>query len=146
MFQCRQHIVVAVLCGLLLTGGCRQPDGDLLLADLTAGERSYFDHVIAVERAKAVALVSRDAGDALLDSLAAAWGDSIAPQLLVGLSGDPDRSAAVNQLLLRVLAAEQDSLQMDAGGYRLNLPLPDPDRRGRERPLDPDSAIPATER
>jgi hypothetical protein len=120
-----------ILCGgLLLCGGCRQKTDTLQLADLTAGERLYFEQVVAVERAKAVALIHRDLGASLLDSLATAWGDSVQPELLAGLTHDPNRSVAVGELLLRVVTAEQDSLLRDPGTSRLHLPLPDPNRPG----------------
>lgn len=114
--------------GLLLLGGCRQQNGSLQITDLTVGERLYFEQVVAVERAKSVALVHRDLGESLLDSLAAAWGDSVQPELLDGLTGDPNRAVAVGELLLRVVTAEQDSLLRDPGVSRLRLPLPDLNR------------------
>jgi hypothetical protein len=79
-----------------------------------------------VERAKAVALVYRENGEALLDSLAAAWGDSAGSETVRGLSGDPSRSVVFNDLLLRVVSAEQDSLLQVPGRNRLQSPLPSP--------------------
>lgn len=132
-----------VLCGgLLLLASCRQQELTLHMSDLTADERFYFEHVVAVERAKSVALIHPESGAALLDSLAAAWGDSIQPEILAGLSGDPRRSVAVSELLLRVVSAEQDSLRWDPGNNRLHLPLPDLNRPGRERVPAPDAEQP----
>ena len=119
--------------GLLLLAGCRQQNRTLQLSDLTAPERTYFEQVVAVERAKSVALIDLDVGSALLDSLAAAWGDSVQSTTLAGLSGSPSRSVAVGELLLRVVTAEQDSLRWHSGTNRLRLPLPDLNRPGRER-------------
>jgi len=107
------------------------------MSDLTAGEQLYFERVVAVERAKSVALIHRETGATLLDSLALAWGDSVQTELLNGLSRDPDRSAALGELLLRVVTAVQDSLMWDPGENRLHLPLPDLNRRGRERVPEP---------
>jgi len=124
---------VGLVAGLLLLGGCGPNDRPLTLSDLTAGERLYFERVVPVERAKSVALVYRTTGEALLDSLAAAWGDSAQTEILKGLEGDPYHAQAIADLLGRVVAAEQDSLLWDPGFNRLHLPLPDPQRPGRTR-------------
>lgn len=123
---------MALFAGLFLLGGCSQQEKTLELADLTAGERLYFERVVAVERAKSVALVYRATGEALLDSLAAAWGDSAQTDILKGLSGNPTHSMAVAELLGRVVDAEHDSLMRDPALNRLHLPLPDPNVPGRE--------------
>ena len=135
---------LVLCCGLLLVASCCQQELTLHVSDLTADERFYFEHVVAVERAKSCALIHPDSGAALLDSLAVAWGDSIQSEILAGLSGDPRRSVALGELLLRVVAAEQDSLLWDPGFNRLHLPLPDLNRPGRERVPDP-QAGPAVE-
>ncbi len=127
------------VAGLTLSAGCQHNSGNLSLTDLTPPERLYCERVIALERARTVALIHRETGETLLDSLATAWGDSVKPETLDGLSPDPRRSVAVGELLLRVLKAEQDSLRWDPGHSRLHLPLPDPDRPGRQRPVLPDS-------
>jgi hypothetical protein len=146
----RSHIPTLVLLGgLLLLGGCQKEAKTLELPDLTVGERLYFERIVAVERAKSVALVHREIGAALLDSLAAAWGDSAQTDVLHGLNGNPEHSIAVGELLLRVITAEQDSLRWNPGASRLHLPLPDPNRPGRERVPDPENkpeaAVPRTD-
>ena len=67
-------VPLAVLL-LLAAVGCEQGD-EPGLADLTPGERLYVERMVVLERAKAVGLADRGQGNALLDSLAAAWGDS----------------------------------------------------------------------
>ncbi len=124
---------VGLIAGLLLFSGCDIKDQPLELSDLTAGERLYFERVVAVERAKSVTMVYRATGEALLDSLATAWGDSAQADVLKGLGGDPYHATAISELLGRVVKAEQDSLLWDPGFNRLNLPLPDPNRPGRTR-------------
>ena len=126
-----------LLGALFLLGGCQNQDQPLQLDDLTAGERLYFERVVAVDRANSVALIHRDRGGALLDSLATAWGDSVLPEILDRLTGDPYRNAAISELLLRVVIAEQDSLKWDPAYNRLHLPLPDPNLPGRQRVPDP---------
>ena len=134
-----------VLCGgLFLLASCRQQEPTLQVSDLTAGERNYFERVVAVERAKSYALIHPEPGAVLLDSLAAAWGDSIQPEILAGLTGNPRRSVAVGELLLRIVTAEQDSLLWDPGFNRLHLPLPDLTRPGRERVPAADAEYPDT--
>ncbi len=138
--------ILLLVGSLLLLTGCREQEPTLQLADLTAGERLYFERVVAIDRANSVALIHRDQGAALLDSLAAAWGDSVLPRTLDGLTGDPYRNVALGELLLQVVMAEQDSLKWDPSRNRLNLPLPDPNRPGRQRVPDPEgdptSAVP----
>ena len=148
IFRDPLHCAALAPCGLLalcvalaLCAGCEQAVPDLDLDSLNAGERLYFERVVAVERSRSVALVDRERGNALLDSLAAAWGDSIVPDVLAGLAGDPVRSEALHTLLARVVAAEHDSLLWAPGADRLALPLPDPDRPGRERNPAP-AAVP----
>lgn len=129
-----------VLVLLLMLGSCRSGSHELKLTDLTAGERLYCERVIALERAKTVTLIHRETGETLLDSLANAWGDSVTPETMAGLSGDPQRAVAFSGLLLRILTAEQDSLRRDPGHSRLHLPLPDPDRPGQQRPAPSDTS------
>jgi hypothetical protein len=120
--------VVAVL--IVALTGCLRGDPDVDLASLTPGERLYIERSVNLERARAVALVDRARGDALLDSLAAAWGDSARRDVLAGLPGDPVRATAVHRLLLDVIAAEQETLLAAPGVERLGLPLPVPVRPG----------------
>ncbi len=135
----RQNIslTLAAALALLLLAGCRDRDPTLRLSDITPGERLYIERIIALERAKSMRLIYPRIGDALFDSLASAWGDSVKPETLAGLSQDPTRAVALGELLLRVVSAEQDSLSWAPGSSRLHLPLPDPDRPGRLRPADP---------
>jgi hypothetical protein len=117
----------AAALSLLAGAGCG-PDGGrpLRLADLTAPERAYVTRFVVLERARAVALVDRTTGDALLDSLAAAWGDSSLAGAQAALPADPRRQALLHGLLGRILLAEQDSLLDAARPGRLDAPLPDP--------------------
>ncbi len=131
---------IILLSTLLLLGSCDKQDQPLQLSDLSASERLYFERVIAMERARTLGLIYRDVGEALLDSLGVAWGDSIGPEIRAGLTSDPYRSQALGELLLRVVTAEQDSLKWDPGTSRLHMPLPDPNRRGREHTPVPKTA------
>lgn len=141
-------VTASLLATLLLVAGCRPRTRELALTELTAGERLYCERVIALERAKSVALIHRDIGEVLLDSLATAWGDSVIPTTMAGMPSESRRAIAVGELLARILRAEQDSLRWEPGANRLHLPLPDPDRPGRERPVtptdDPSGATPRT--
>ena len=57
-----------------------------------------------------MALNDRDLGDAVLDSLATAWGDSAPPSMPAPIAPtDPARSRLLNTYLLRILEAEKDS-------------------------------------
>ena len=113
-----------LVCGLI--AGCEEDTTPLQLADLTADEHLYLERVVQLERAKAVALVDRETGLALLDSLAADWGDSSLAETKTLVPSEPKRSAAVADLLLRILAAENDSLLHAPRPDRLAAPLPDP--------------------
>ena len=106
--------------------GCRGGEEPLQLADLNAAERRYVERFVVLERARAVAMVDAEAGPALLDSLAAAWGDSALAETGRGLSRRPLRMAAVQDLLVRILDAERDSLLQAPEPRRLAAPLPDP--------------------
>jgi hypothetical protein len=114
-----------LLCGVLLLG-CQGKSTALRLKDLKAAERQYIEHFVILERARAVAMVDAEAGNALLDSLAAAWGDSALEDAGHGLSRQPGRMAAVNELLIRIVDAERDSLLLAPFARRLTAPLPDP--------------------
>jgi hypothetical protein len=115
--------VLVLACGL---GGCGKETKSLQLRDLTSGERRYIERFITLERARAVALVDSKLGSTLLDSLATAWGDSSLAETRRGLSNNPQRAAAVHDLLLRILDAERDSLVQVPSSRRLTAPLPDP--------------------
>ncbi len=115
--------------GMILVGlvqaGCRDEDPSLRLDQLRPGERTYIQRIVTLERAKAVALVDRTLGRTLLDSLATAWGDSSEQETLAGIPTDPTRARLVNELLGRILAAEEDSLLAAPRPRRLQAPLPD---------------------
>ena len=81
-----------------------------------------------------MALIDRPTGNAILDSLAIAWGDSARQETSRGLPGDPIRAGQVGDLLRRILEAETDSLTHAGRPDRLILPLPDP------LPVDPEEA------
>lgn len=116
-------------CAFLLAGlapaGCGHKEKPLSLDQLRPGERTYIERVVTLERAKAVTLVDRARGQALLDSLASAWGDSSKQETLAGMPQDPTRARLVNDLLGRILAAEQDSLLDAPRPDRLQAPLPE---------------------
>lgn len=89
----------------LAVSGCDRP-GD----QLTADEARYVERFIALEHARAVALADPDLGDALLDSLAAAWGDSAEAEAMRWFPSDPQRAEMLHSLLQERLEAESDSL------------------------------------
>jgi len=111
---------------LAALGGCQKTDSELQLADLSEGEHRYVSRIVVLERAKAVALIDRTAGYAVLDSLAVAWGDSALEKTLVGAPSDPRRSERVHELLTRILKTERDSLILAPRTDRLAEPIPDP--------------------
>lgn len=115
-----------LLACLLPAAGCEENDQPLTLDDLSGGEFIFVERMVILERAKTVALLDRPAGDALLDSLASAWGDSSLSLTLAGAPDDPLRAEAVAALLRQILAAEQDSLRGSSAYDRLTLPLPVP--------------------
>ena len=130
-------LLAALVATLAATVGCSDgPDPDLVVGDLTDAERMFIERVIVLERARAVALQDRETGDALLDSLAAAWGDSSLAETAHGMPDDPRRAAQVGRLLATLLAAEQDSLVFAASPERLTAPLPDP-------PVTVDAEVPS---
>ena len=119
--------VVGIVLGLVAFQAFRgKEDTPRTLADLTPGERLYVERMVLLERAKSVALVDRTAGEALFDSLGAAWGDSSLTRTLSGVPTAPARSAAVAELLRRIIDVEHDSLRVDPGRDRLAEPVADP--------------------
>lgn len=112
---------------LLAVTGCGPEGGrPLRLTDLKPSEREYLTRFVVLERARAVALVDRGTGEALLDSLASAWGDSSLAEARAALPADPRRQALLHGLLGRILRAEQDSLLDAPRPRRLDSLLPDP--------------------
>jgi hypothetical protein len=109
-----------------MIAGCRGDDRPLRLTDLTPEEELYVTRFVTLERARAVALADRAAGDALLDSLAAAWGDSSLAETLAALPEDARRQAKLHTLLAAILEAEQDSLLAAPDERRLGASLVDP--------------------
>ena len=119
-------IVPALALLLLVAPGCDREAPSLRLADLTPDERLYVERFVVLERARALALVDAVAGDAVLDSLAAAWGDSALAEARAALPDDAVRQAALQVLLAEILDAEEDSLVMAPTVERLTAPLADP--------------------
>jgi hypothetical protein len=123
----RPILCCVVSWGLVaLLAGCNSQTQPLQLKDLTPAERRYIERFVILERARAVALVDNQAGPALLDSLAAAWGDSAHQETRANLTNEPTRVAALHDLLLRILDAERDSLIQVPEARRLTAPIPDP--------------------
>jgi len=120
----RWQRTVVLLTGVILIVGCDRREPKLDLEDLTSAESRFVTHFVVLERARAVALVDPERGEALLDSLAVAWGESTTVRLAAELPTDPLRAAAVHDLLRRVLEAEQDSLLHAPRSDRLEAPLP----------------------
>ena len=114
--------LLASLATLTLLASCSEPALDL--DDLTPAEREFVTRFVVLERARAVALADPAAGTALLDSLAAAWGDSANAVARRQVPPQPARAAAVYDLLGRILAAESDSLVRAPVARRLTAPLP----------------------
>ncbi len=114
--------------GLLacLALACSRDQRPLRLRDLGPAERLYVERFISLERARAVAMADSAGGEALLDSLAAAWGDSALERSLAGLPRHPARAAALHDLVARLLEAEADSLLLAPLPRRLRAPLPTP--------------------
>lgn len=111
---------------LLAAGGCRDESRPLRLGDLSLAERLYVERFVVLERARAVALVDAAAGDAVLDSLAAAWGDSALSEARAALPDDAERQAALHDLVAGILDAEEDSLVLAPYARRLAAPVVDP--------------------
>jgi len=119
--------LLLLLTVLISTGtGCDETNESLGLPDLSEAELRYVTRFVVLERARAVAMVKAERGTMLLDSLNTAWGDSSLTATLAGLSREPRRVAAVNDLLVRILDAERDSLVEAPQARRLTAPLPDP--------------------
>ena len=125
-FPSRRLFLLLMLPSLIPAAGCEKDNPPLTLADLSGDEYVFVERMIILERAKTAALLDRETGDALLDSLATAWGDSSLTLTLVGAPRDPVRSEAVAALLHRVIEAEQESLLTSTGLDRMSRPLPDP--------------------
>ena len=115
-----------LVLALAVAHGCARRDRPLQMKDLTFSERLYVERFVTLERARAVALVDVDRGNALLDSLGHAWGDTALEWTLGTLPRDPGRVAGLYNLLSRILAAEQDSLVKAPKPRRLSAPIPDP--------------------
>jgi hypothetical protein len=132
MKDLRQFLFPTALASLLLPAlfllpGCSEEDHPALqLKDLTDGELLFVSRIVILERAKAVALIDRPTGEALLDSLAAAWGDSAFSETSRGVPSSPKRVGQVGDLLIRILDAELDSLISAPRPDRLAAPLPNP--------------------
>lgn len=124
------------LCCLLAVplAGCGRDDSALGLDDLSPAELRYVERFVVLERARAVALDDRAAGEALLDSLAAAWGDSALAEAQAAIVTGPERLAELHLLLGRILDAERDSLLRSPSAARLAAPLPDPPPEDGDRP------------
>lgn len=129
----RLHLPVTVLLIVVLLGvGCDREPPPLAVSDLTPDEAYCLEHLVLLERARAVALADPELGAVVLDSLAVAWGDSFARDLERRLPVEPRRASRFHDLLLRVLEAENDSLTFAPRRGRLTAPF---------WPEDPDDAI-----
>lgn len=106
--------------------GCSRQPRPLTPSDLDGQERTYVTRVLILERVKAAMLVDGHRGGALGDSLLVAWGDSARERTAAMAPADPARAVRVHDLLLRLLAAEQDSLLRRGGLRPLDAPLPTP--------------------
>lgn len=111
---------------LLAATGCRSSERALRPRDLSRDETAYVERVLVLERVRAALLVDAGRGLALGDSLSAAWGDSALPQTIALAPTDPSRAERVHELLLRLLAAEHDSLLARDGRRPLDAPWPVP--------------------
>lgn len=125
----RRHVrfLAGAALAALAAAGCERPAPPPLgPRDLGRDEAQYVTRVLVLERVKARLVVDPARGAALGDSLAAAWGDSALPRTLDLAPAEPLRAERVHALLLRLLAAEQDSL-LRLGGLRpLDAPWPAP--------------------
>lgn len=119
-------LALALLAILLAAGGCMSRTRPLEPADLRADERQYLSRMLILERVKATLLVDASRGAVLADSLSAAWGDSARSLTLALAPTDPERAALVHEFLLRLLAAEQDSLLRHGGRRAVTAPWPTP--------------------
>jgi hypothetical protein len=114
--------LLALVSSLTPLASCGKSALDL--DDLTPAEREFVTRFVVLERARAVALAEPAVGTALLDSLAAAWGDSANAVARGQVPALPARAAAVYELLGRLLTAESDSLLHAPLARRLTAPLP----------------------
>ena len=130
----RRAALVCVLVLAAFAAGCEKKAPDLSQADLTEAEHRYLTRLVVLERAKTATLVERDRGEALLDSLAAAWGDSVQLETLADMPTDATRVRAIGLLFGRIMRAEHDSLLAVGGFARLHAPLPDPPPTGGVEP------------
>lgn len=124
--QARFLTAAALLAAALTSGGCNARPRPLTPADLDADESQYVSRVLILERAKATLMVDPPRGAALADSLATAWGDSARSRTVAFAPADPERAQRVHELLLRLLASEQDSLLAHDGRRDLTAPWPAP--------------------
>ena len=115
-----------MLIPALFIGACSQPEKPFKLADLTADEHTYIERIVVLERAKALVLADPELGNAILDSLALAWGDSAEAKTAAMAPVSPLRSKNVHDLLKRIIVAERDSLLQNPSRRRLSVPLTDP--------------------
>lgn len=132
-----RRTALTALCFCTLVG-CDEPDA-LGLDDLTVEETLFVTRFIQLERARAVALVDRDAGFFLLDSLGVAWDDTSLARARAAIPEDADRQARLFRLLEGLLLAERDSLLDAPRPDRLSAPLPEPALRATVEPATPES-------
>lgn len=122
-----RHLPAAfALASCVAAAACTHRESQLTPRDLTRDEVLYVTRVLVLERARAAVLTDPGRGAALADSLRTAWGDSALPRTVELAPADPERAAGVHQLLLRLLAAEQDSLLRLGGRRPLDAPWPAP--------------------
>jgi hypothetical protein len=123
-------VAAALACAALGTlscpAGCSRQPRPLGVRDLDGQERTYVTRVIVLERVKAAMLVDGRRGATLGDSLLVAWGDSARERTAAMAPAEPARAVRVHDLLLRLLAAEHDSLLRRGGLRPLDAPLPAP--------------------
>ncbi len=117
---------IAILAFLAALCGCDHRPRPLSPRELDANETTYVTRVVVLERVKAAMLVDARRGATLGDSLVVTWGDSAQARTLAMAPDDPTRAARVHDLLLRLLAAEHDSLLRHGGLRPLDAPLPVP--------------------
>lgn len=118
--------LVLVLALMAAAGGCDRSERPLTPRDLTDDESVYVTRILILERVRAALVDDPFRGAALGDSLTAAWGDSARARTLDLAPTDPDRAALVHELLLRLLAAEQDSLLRLGGRRAIDAAWPAP--------------------
>lgn len=119
-------VLTMLLVLLAAAGGCARRERPLTPRDLTDDESVYVTRILVLERVRAALVDDPVRGSVLGDSLAAAWGDSARTRTLDLAPADPDRAALVHELLLRLLAAEQDSLLRLGGRRAIDAAWPAP--------------------